>query len=124
MGAMRRRVEGFVGLLARERRIQHQRAGKQKGNPQQAGTVAARFRRGGIEGKAEEHDDDQRENNRGAEKFARAKFEAQFLGQQDRSGARGVQLRLRPQRGEQMRADRHLSRYRAPRVRRRAKRRA
>ena len=39
--------------------LQHQRAGEKKRDPEQAGTVAAGFGGGGIEGEAEEHDYDQ-----------------------------------------------------------------
>ena len=129
---MRRASSVSFDLLARERRIQHQRAGEQKRDPEQARAVAARFGGGRLECKAEKHDDDQREDHRGREKLARAKFEAKLFREQNRGGAGGVQLhvvssrycpassrftRVRPAAG----ADRRPGRYRARSGRRRAR---
>ena len=107
--------------------LQHQRAGEEKGDPEQARAVAARFCRRGIEDKAEEHDDHERENDRGGEQFAGAELEAKFLGEQDGGGADGGHdRRLCP--GAKSASERPRvaspSRYRARRGRRRARRRA
>ena len=86
-GRHAQRVERLIRLLARERWVEHQRAGEEERDPEQAGAVAAGFAGRGIEGKAEKHHDDQREDDRGGEQFARAEFEAQFLGEHDGGGA-------------------------------------
>ena len=57
------RVQRVVRLLARERRMQHQRTGEKKRDPEQAGAVAAGFGGRGIKGEAEKHDDDQGEDD-------------------------------------------------------------
>src|SRR5208282_3560232 len=95
------RIEGVVGLLAAKRRMQHQRAREEKRDPQQPRSITPRFSGGGIEGKAEQHNHNERKNDRRVQEFARAKFEAEFLGEQNGGGASGRHTSLRAQRGKQ-----------------------
>ena len=53
MGAMRRASRVSLVLLAGEGWMQHQRAGEEKGDPEQAGAVAADSVGGRIEDEAE-----------------------------------------------------------------------
>src|SRR5271163_500161 len=78
------RAQRIVVLLAKKARLQHQRCGKQKRQPQQPGAKSSRFRRRRIKRKAEQHDDHQNKNDRGHQQFARTKLRPQFFAEQHR----------------------------------------
>ncbi len=69
-------------MFAQKTRLQHERRGKEKREPQKSRAEAARFIVGGIEGEAEQHDDHQNKNNRGGQQFPAAKLRAEFLAEQ------------------------------------------
>lgn len=62
-------AQGIVVLLAQKARLQHQRGGEQKRQPEQAGSEPPRLVRGGIKREAEKHDHNQDENDGGGQEF-------------------------------------------------------